>query len=120
MHVTHLDDHALALSSYGVRVLFGPEPPPHGGTALEAAPRSTFGSCSAPSRLRKEVPPQAAALRAKSPLAASSIPPCTIRRAETRSGSTVRVLCGLKRLRMVEPPCRRQEFYLATGTPGRR
>ena len=56
MHVTHLDDHALALA---------------------------FGSCSAPSRLRMEVPPQAAALRATSPLAASSIPPCTTRRGET-------------------------------------
>ncbi len=38
MHVTHLDDHALARSScvsgYGVRVLSGPEPPPDGGAAL--------------------------------------------------------------------------------------
>lgn len=63
MHVTHLDDHALALA---------------------------FRSYSAPSRLCKEVPPQAAALRGTSPLAASSIPPCTTRRGETEVLATGR------------------------------
>ncbi len=48
MHVTHLDGHALA---------------------------PAFGSYSAPSHLRMEVPPQAAALSVTSPLAASSAPP---------------------------------------------
>ncbi len=60
MHVTHLDDHALALCL---------------APAFESYPASK--------RLRKEVPPQAAALRGTSPLAASSIPPCTTRRGET-------------------------------------
>ena len=57
MHVTHLDDHALALA---------------------------FGSCSAPSRLRMEVPPQAAALPATSPLAASSASPLLQRSGKTK------------------------------------
>jgi hypothetical protein len=81
---------------------------------------AAFGSYSAPNRLRMKVPPEGAALRATSPLAASSIPPCTTRRDETRSASTVRDLLGLERLRMIEPPCGRQVFYLATGAPGRR
>jgi hypothetical protein len=48
MHATHIADHALALA---------------------------FGSCSAPSRLRMEVPPEGTALPGTSPLAASSAPP---------------------------------------------
>ncbi len=80
----------------GVRALFGPEPPPHEGAA------------------------QAAALRATSPLAMSSTPPFLKRSDGTRSGSSVRVLLGLEHLRMVEPPCGRQVFYLAIGAPDRR
>jgi hypothetical protein len=56
MHVTHLADHALALA---------------------------FGSCSAPSRLRMEVPPEGTALPGTSPLAASSAPPFPQRSDET-------------------------------------
>jgi len=48
MHVTHLDAQVLA---------------------------PAFGSCSAPSHLRMNVPPKMAALHATSPLAVSSAPP---------------------------------------------
>ncbi len=95
MHVTHLDDHALALylapafESYPASKRLRMKEP-----TCRSALLGTFRSYSAPSRLRKEVPPQAAALRGTSPLAAFSIPPCTTRRGETE--------------------------VLATGAPGRR